>query len=94
MRVGRRRGSIGRQSRRVAPSAAAAERSHGEGYWNALRERAAALAEEGESWRVVARLVNVAVSAAVHWLRQWTTGSVEAKPGAGHTRLLPKAHEQ
>src|SRR5215470_13808027 len=62
---------------------------------NAVRERAAALAEEGGRRRAVARLADVAVSAAVHWRKQWTTtGSLEAKPGAGDTRSLYKEHEQ
>ena len=64
------------------------------GYSNDLRARAVALVEEGESRREVARLLNVAASTAVRWLNLWTTtGSVEDKPCAGHSRSPLKAHE-
>jgi transposase len=40
-------------------------------------------------------VLNLAPSTAVCWLDRWTTtGSVEAKPGTGHSRLPLKAHEQ
>ncbi len=65
------------------------------GYSKDLRERAVALVEEGESRREVARVLNLAPSTAVRWLDRWTTtGSVEAKPGTGHSRSPLKAHEQ
>lgn len=65
------------------------------GYSKDLRERAVTLVEEGESRREVARVLNLAPSTAVRWLDRWTTtGSVEAKPGTGHSRSPLKAHEQ
>ena len=65
------------------------------GYSKDLRERAVALVEEGESRREVARVLNLAPSTAVRCLDRWTTtGSVEAKPGTGHSRSPLKAHEQ
>jgi len=65
------------------------------GYSKDLRERAVSMVEEGESRREVARLFNLAPSTAVRWLDRWTrTGSVEAKPGTGHSRSPLKAHEQ
>ena len=65
------------------------------GYSKDLRERAVALVEEGESRREAARVLNLAASTAVRWLDRWTTtGTVEAKPGTGHSRSPLKAHEQ
>lgn len=65
------------------------------GYSKDLRERAVVMVEEGESRREVARILNLAPSTAVRWLDRWaTTGSVEAKPGTGHSRSPLKAHEQ
>jgi transposase len=65
------------------------------GYSKDLRERAVSMVEEGESRREVARLFNLAPSTAVRWLDRWTrTGSVEARPGTGHSRSPLKAHEQ
>jgi len=71
------------------------ESTMAKGYSKDLRERAVALVEEGESRREVARVLNLAPSTAVRWLDRWTTtGSVEAKPGTGHSRSPLKAHEQ
>jgi len=43
----------------------------------------------------VARILNLAASTAVRWLaRLMTSGTVEAKPGTGHSRSLLKAHKQ
>lgn len=65
------------------------------GYSKDLRERVVALVEEGDSRREAARLLNLAPSTAVRWLDRWTTtGSVEAKPGTGHSRSPLAAHEQ
>ncbi len=65
------------------------------GYSKDLRERAVAMVEEGESRREVARVLNLAASTAVRWLDRWmTTGTVEAKPGTGHSRSPLKAHER
>ena len=65
------------------------------GYSKDLRERAVSMVEEGESRREVARVLDLAPSTAVRWLDRWTrTGSVEAKPGTGHSRSPLTAHEQ
>ncbi len=65
------------------------------GYSKDLRERAVALVDEGESRREVARVLNLAPSTTVRWLERWTTeGTVEAKPGTGHSRSPLKACEQ
>ena len=65
------------------------------GYSKDLRARAVAMVEEGESRREVARVLNLAPSTAVRWLDHWnTTGSIEAKPGTGHSRSPLKAHER
>jgi transposase len=65
------------------------------GYSKDLRERAVALVEEGESRREAARVLNLAPSTAVRWLDRWTaTGSIEAKPGTGHSRSPLKAYEE
>jgi transposase len=65
------------------------------GYSKDLRERVVAMVEDGESRREVARVLNLAASTAVRWLHRWTsTGTVEAKPGTGHSRSPLKAHEQ
>jgi transposase len=59
----------------------------GKGYSKDLRERVVAMVEDGESRREVARVLDLAPSTAVRWLERWTTtGSVEAKPGTGHSR--------
>jgi transposase len=64
------------------------------GYSKDLRERAVAMVEEGESRREVARVLNLAPSTAVRWLDRWTTmGTVEAKPGTGHSRSPLAAYE-
>lgn len=65
------------------------------GYSKDLRERVVAIVEEGESAREAARLLKVAASTAIRWIDMWTTtGSVEAKPGTGHSRSPLKAHER
>ncbi len=65
------------------------------GYSKDLRERAVSLVEEGESRREVARVLNLAPSTTVRWLDRWTTsGTVEAKPGTGHSRSPLRAYQQ
>lgn len=65
------------------------------GYSKDLRERAVGLVEDGDSRREAATILGLAPSTAVRLLARWTTtGSVEAKPGTGHSRSPLKAHEQ
>ncbi len=65
------------------------------GYSKDLRERAIAMVEEGDSRREVARVLDLAPSTAVRWLDRWiTTGTVEAKPGTGHSRSPLEKHKQ
>jgi len=65
------------------------------GYSKDLRERAVAMVEDGESRREVARVLDLAPSTAVRWLERWTTtGTVDAKPGTGHSRSPLKACER
>ena len=65
------------------------------GYSNDLRVRAIAIVEDGESAREAARLLKVAASTAIRWVGIWTTtGSVEAKPGTGHSRSPLKVYER
>jgi transposase len=64
-------------------------------YSNDLRVRAVSIVEGGESAREAARLLNLGASTAIRWIKRWTTtGSVEAKPGTGHSRSPLKKHEQ
>ncbi|MGZ3235736.1 MAG: IS630 transposase-related protein, partial [Croceibacterium sp.] len=64
------------------------------GYSKDLRERVVAIVEEGDSAREAARLL-VGASTAIRWIERWTTtGSVEAKPGTGHSRSPLNKHEQ
>jgi len=64
------------------------------GYSTDLRARAIAIVEDGDSAREAARVLNVAASTAIRWVELWTTtGSVEAKPGTGHSRSPLKAYE-
>lgn len=65
------------------------------GYSKDLRERAISMAEDGESAREAARVLNIGASTAIRWIERWTTtGSVEAKPGTGHCRSPLNKHEQ
>ena len=65
------------------------------GYSKDLRVRAVSMVESGESAREAARLLDLAASTAIRWIDRWTTtGSVEAKPGTGHSRSPLNAHEQ
>ena len=64
------------------------------GYSKDLRERAVAIVEDGESARAAARLLNIGAATAIRWIDRWTsTGTVEAKPGTGHSKSPLKAHE-
>ena len=65
------------------------------GYSNDLRLRAVAIFQDGESAREAGRLLKVGASTAIRGIERWTkTGSVEAKPGRGHTRSPLKRHER
>jgi transposase len=65
------------------------------GYSKDLRVRAVAIIEGGESAREAARVLNLGASTAIRWIDRWrTTGSVEEKPGTGHSRSPLKKHEQ
>jgi transposase len=65
------------------------------GYSKDLRVRVVSIVEAGESAREAARLLDLGASTAIRWIERWTrTGSVEAKPGTGHSRSPLKAHEQ
>lgn len=65
------------------------------GYSKDLRERAVALVQSGESAREAARLLEVGASTAIRWIERWTTtGSVEAKPGTGHSRSPLEEYRQ
>jgi len=65
------------------------------GYSNDLRVRAVSIVETGESAREAGRLLDVSASTAIRWIDRWTTtGSVEAKPGTGHTRSPLEKHRQ
>lgn len=65
------------------------------GYSKDLRERAVAIVEDGESAREAARLLNIGAATAIRWIDRWmSTGTVEAKPGTGHSKSPLKAHER
>lgn len=65
------------------------------GYSKDLRVRAVTIVEAGESAREAARRLDLGASTAIRWIERWTrTGSVDAKPGTGHSRSPLKAHEQ
>jgi transposase len=65
------------------------------GYSNDLRVRAVSMVESGESSREAGRLLDVSASTAIRWIDRWTTtGSVEAKPGTGHSRSPLEKHRQ
>ena len=65
------------------------------GYSKDLRIRAVSIVETGESAREAGRLLEVSASTAIRWIDRWTTtGSVEAKPGTGHTRSPLEKHRQ
>jgi transposase len=65
------------------------------GYSKDMRVRAVSIVESGESAREAGRLLDVSASTAIRWIDRWTTtGSVEAKPGTGHTRSPLEKHRQ
>jgi transposase len=65
------------------------------GYSKDLRVRAVSIVEAGESAREAARLLNIGASTAIRWIERWTrTGSVDAKPGTGHSRSPLEKYRQ
>ena len=65
------------------------------GYSKDLRVRVLAIVEAGVSAREAARLLNICASTAIRWIeRRTTTGSVDAKPGTGHSRSPLERHNQ
>src|SRR5215813_7750533 len=65
------------------------------GYSKDLRVRVLAIVESGESAREAARLLNIGASTAIRWIERWTTtGSVDAKPGTGHSHSPLERHKQ
>lgn len=65
------------------------------GYSKDLRVRVVSMVESGESAREAGRVLGVGASTAIRWIERWTrTGSVEAKPGAGHCRSPLELHRQ
>jgi transposase len=65
------------------------------GYSKDIRVRAVAIVEAGESAREAARILNIGVSTAIRWSDRWRkTGSVDAKPGTGHSRSPLEQHKQ
>ena len=65
------------------------------GYSKDLRVRAVSIVETGESAREAGRLLGVSASTAIRWIDRWTTsGSVEAKPGTGHSRSPLEEHRR
>lgn len=65
------------------------------GYSKDLRVRAVSIVEAGESAREAGRVLNVGASTAIRWIERWTTtGSVEAKPGTGHSRSPLEPHRR
>jgi transposase len=65
------------------------------GYSKDLRVRAVSIVETGESAREAARLLSIGASTAIRWIERWTTtGSVDAKPGTGHSRSPLEKHRQ
>jgi transposase len=65
------------------------------GYSKDLRVRAVTIVETGESTREAARLLSIGASTAIRWIERWTTtGSVDAKPGTGHSRSPLEKHRQ
>ena len=66
----------------------------GKGYSKDFRLATVAAADDAESAREASRLMKIAPSTAIRWAKQWsTTGSIEAKPGTGHSRSPLKAFE-
>jgi transposase len=65
------------------------------GYSKDLRVRAVSIVEGGESAREAARVLDIGASTAIRWIERWTrTGSVDAKPGTGHSRSPLEKHKQ
>lgn len=65
------------------------------GYSKDLRQRAVAIVEAGDSSREAARLLGIGASTAIRWVERWTTtGSIDAKPGAGGWSSPLEQHRQ
>ena len=65
------------------------------GYSKDMRVRAVSIVEAGESAREAGRLLDVSASTAIRWIERWTTtGSVDAKPGTGHSRSPLETHKR
>jgi transposase len=65
------------------------------GYSKDLRVRAVEIVETGESAREAARILSIGASTAIRWMDRWrTTGSVDARPGTGHSRSPLEMHRQ
>ena len=65
------------------------------GYSKDLRVRVVSIVEAGDSAREAARVLDIGASTAIRWIERWTTtGSVEAKPGTGHSRSPLEKHRQ
>jgi Transposase and inactivated derivatives len=63
------------------------------GYSDDLRVRVIRFVEAGSAARAAGRQIAVGESTAVKWVARWReTGSVSAKPGAGHSRSPLKSH--
>ena len=80
---------------RIAPTATAGARD-GEGILEGPQSAGGRrLVESGESAREAARILDLGASTAIRWMDRWrTTGSVEAKPGTGHSRSPLEQHKQ
>lgn len=62
-------------------------------YSNDLRVRVIRVVEKGTAARAAARQFEIGDSTAIRWVQRWKqTGSVAAKPGAGHSRSPLEAH--
>src|SRR5215813_854715 len=62
--------------------------------WGATLVRVVAIVKAGESSREAARLLNVGASTNPLDRRWTTTGSVDAKPGTGHSHSPLERHKQ
>src|SRR5262245_41568118 len=87
--------SLWRANQIRMPPTATTGAAMAKGYSKDLRLRAVAIVEAGESARAAARLLNIGASTAIRWIGRWTTtGSVDAKPGTGHSRSPLERYKQ
>ena len=78
----------------MPPTATAGARD-GEGILEGPQGAGVSIVEAGESAREAARILNLGASTAIRWMDRWRkTGSVEAKPGTGHSRSPLEQHKQ